>query len=150
MNSQRYKLNAPVVVQETFDNETVIVNLVSGYYYSATKSGVAIWNLLLEGRATPEIASELGKHYQATDEQLSKAIEGFCFQLLAEQLIVAVDGEQPSAPTSSDRTNGAPTAFEPPILEKYTDMKEMLLLDPIHEVDDSGWPNKKKDEPKKL
>ena len=32
--------------------------------------------------------------------------------------------------------------FTNPVLEKFTDMAELLLLDPIHEVDDSGWPNK--------
>jgi hypothetical protein len=27
-------------------------------------------------------------------------------------------------------------------LHKYTDMEELLLLDPIHDVDETGWPNK--------
>ncbi len=30
-----------------------------------------------------------------------------------------------------------------PIIEKYTDLEELLLLDPIHEVDESGWPKQK-------
>jgi hypothetical protein len=32
-------------------------------------------------------------------------------------------------------------SFEPPTLEHYTDMEYFLLLDPIHEVDESGWPH---------
>jgi hypothetical protein len=28
-----------------------------------------------------------------------------------------------------------------PVLNKYTDMQDLLLLDPIHEVDERGWPN---------
>jgi len=40
----------------------------------------------------------------------------------------------------------APTADRPPfvkpILQKYTDMADLLLLDPIHEVDaGQGWPH---------
>ena len=31
-------------------------------------------------------------------------------------------------------------AFEAPRLERYTDMKDYFLLDPIHEVDTAGWP----------
>lgn len=27
-------------------------------------------------------------------------------------------------------------------LTKYTDMQELLLLDPVHEVDDEGWPSR--------
>ena len=52
------------------------------------------------------------------------------------------------------KTNGAhgATAVEPhvlpepqegfvaPQLHKYTDMQELLLLDPIHDVDQEGWP----------
>jgi hypothetical protein len=26
------------------------------------------------------------------------------------------------------------------VLQKYTDMADLLLLDPIHEVDEQGWP----------
>ena len=32
-------------------------------------------------------------------------------------------------------------AFEAPVLEKYTDMQTLLLVDPVHEVDDRGWPH---------
>jgi hypothetical protein len=28
-------------------------------------------------------------------------------------------------------------------LQKFTDMQELLLLDPIHEVDERGWPHRK-------
>ena len=30
-----------------------------------------------------------------------------------------------------------------PVLEKYTDMQELLLLDPIHDVEEAGWPKAK-------
>ncbi len=30
--------------------------------------------------------------------------------------------------------------YAPPALETYTDMQELLLLDPIHDVDETGWP----------
>jgi hypothetical protein len=29
------------------------------------------------------------------------------------------------------------------VLEKFTDQRELLLLDPIHEVGELGWPEKK-------
>jgi hypothetical protein len=31
--------------------------------------------------------------------------------------------------------------FEAPVLQKYTDMQDLLLLDPIHDTDETGWPN---------
>ncbi|HEX9829650.1 MAG TPA: PqqD family protein [Bacteroidota bacterium] len=151
MTQQRYKLNTPAVVEETFDTETVIVNLVSGFYYSATKSGVMMWNLLVNGYTATEIASQLHKHFTGTEKQFTTAVEEFRTKLLAEQLIVAVNGDH-TAPLMPPSTIQTPAPFENPVLEKYTDMQDLLLLDPIHEVDDSGWPNKKPEqnnEPKK-
>jgi hypothetical protein len=29
------------------------------------------------------------------------------------------------------------------LFEKYTDMESLLLADPIHEVDEQGWPKLK-------
>jgi len=38
----------------------------------------------------------------------------------------------------------AGTVFAPPVLEVYTDMQDLLLLDPIHDVDETvGWPSPK-------
>ena len=31
-------------------------------------------------------------------------------------------------------------AYEKPVFQKYDDMQALLLIDPIHEVDDDGWP----------
>ncbi|MCU1244771.1 MAG: hypothetical protein JWN02_681, partial [Acidobacteria bacterium] len=28
-----------------------------------------------------------------------------------------------------------------PRLERYTDMQEIILLDPVHKVDSQGWPH---------
>jgi len=27
------------------------------------------------------------------------------------------------------------------VVEKYTDMQDLVLLDPVHEVDERGWPH---------
>ena len=36
--------------------------------------------------------------------------------------------------------------FEAPSLEKYTDMQDLVLLDPVHEVDQTGWPRQQPDD----
>jgi hypothetical protein len=39
--------------------------------------------------------------------------------------------------------SGEPSPREPfaaPALNTFSDMQELLLLDPIHEVDEAGWP----------
>jgi hypothetical protein len=32
-------------------------------------------------------------------------------------------------------------SFEPPKFTKFNDMQNLLLSDPIHDVDATGWPN---------
>ena len=31
-------------------------------------------------------------------------------------------------------------AYSAPLLETYTDLEDLMLLDPVHDVDDKGWP----------
>ncbi len=33
--------------------------------------------------------------------------------------------------------------FTEPTVHTYADMQDLLLLDPIHDVDETGWPNAK-------
>jgi len=61
--------------------------------------------------------------------------------LLAEQLIVANDdamGGDLQAVTAVDESPGDRTVYEAPQIQKYTDLQELLLLDPIHDFDESG------------
>ena len=39
--------------------------------------------------------------------------------------------------------SGGLPPFEPPTLSKYKDMQDMLLLDPVHDVEEAGWPEPK-------
>ncbi len=36
--------------------------------------------------------------------------------------------------------DGVTRAYTVPALTRYDDLDDLLLLDPIHEVDDAGWP----------
>ena len=56
--------------------------------------------------------------------------------MIAEQLLVA----EPSTVRSESRA-AFPSAFQTPVLRKYTDMQGLLEADPIHEVEAAGWPN---------
>jgi len=41
--SPGYRINAPSVVSQTIDQETIIIHFDSGMYYSANETGAAIW-----------------------------------------------------------------------------------------------------------
>ena len=65
-------------------------------------------------------------------------------ELSRHELIVrrrAANGNA-AAPSPPASNGGSASADVEPQLSSYTDMQELLLLDPIHEVDESGWPNR--------
>jgi hypothetical protein len=68
--------------------------------------------------------------------------------LEAEQLIATRSAtEAPlvlEAPTAGAEAAGEKEAYRPPQFECFTDMGDLLLLDPVHEAeDDRGWPHPK-------
>lgn len=139
-----YRLNSPPVVLETVDEETIIVNLDSGCYYDLNHSGGRILAALASGAEEAEATRMVAADYGIDAEELSGAVGELAAQLLAEGILLS------GAPASSDggfpgsAAAAQPPArpFEAPALGRYTDMQELLLLDPIHEVDESGWPNR--------
>ena len=142
-----YRINAPKALGQIIDGEAVIVNLESGNYYSLNASGTLIWDLIASAVDPVRMRAVLSRKYRGDEEEIAKALHGFLAQLAQEDLIVETDaaqaGEPAMPPTTSDEAAPGRPAFLPPTLDKYSDMQDLIALDPIHEVDDTGWPTKK-------
>ena len=133
----RFRINGPDVIAESIDGEVIIINLNSGAYYSSLGSGGAIWAALAANHSVDEAIDLLAGRYGEPREVVAREIAGFVTQLLDEGLMV----ESGAAGSADGIDLGAGGVFETPVLSKYTDMQELLLLDPIHDVDPSvGWP----------
>lgn len=139
------------VVHEVFDDEVIVVNLESGSYYSVSGSGAEIWKLIGSGASLPEVIRAVGATYHGDRAEVERSVGLFVDELWAEQLIApaehaagldggGADGDGATTDAARPLDGGRP-AFEAPVLEKYTDMEQLLLLDPIHDVDETGWPN---------
>jgi len=133
----RFRVNGPNVINEVIDGEAVIINLASGDYFSLRGSGSYIWQAIDAGADTTAIVDAFTAAGLGDETEIGGAVEGLVAQLMAEGLVVAdADGSSPTALAPPD---GA--SFEPPALEKFTDMQDLILLDPVHEVDERGWPH---------
>jgi hypothetical protein len=65
-------------------------------------------------------------------------LSAFIESLEAEQLVVPDPLDATGAPLAPA---GPALPWEPLALETFTDMQELILLDPVHEVEPSqGWP----------
>lgn len=137
------RVNVPSVVAETIDGEAVIMNLKSGHYFSTADVGGEIWNWIEQGWGRGAMLEALAARYDATRETIAHALARFLDELTTHGLVVADEQTRQVAGPMPPTANGPRRAFLPPILNVYTDMKDLLLLDPIHDVDEVGWPTQK-------
>jgi hypothetical protein len=135
--SLRFRIG-PEIVHETVDGEVIAIDLVSGSYYSLAGSGPAVWEQLGNGASEAEIGAALAGQFEADGETIAGAVSALLGELRESGLIVS--DEQGGEATSVMAVSAEKAPFEAPRLERYTDMKDYFLLDPIHEVDTAGWP----------
>jgi hypothetical protein len=134
---QSWRANAPDVISETIDGETIILHLGNGFYFSAGGAGAQAWSLLSQAVPVQATAAVLSRYYETEGVDVEAAVADFVDQLNMEGLLVPADGAAvPDAAGAQTRA-----AWEPPSLSKFTDMEDLLLLDPVHEVSPAqGWP----------
>jgi hypothetical protein len=138
---QQYKVDPGRVVHETVDGEVILIHLETGNYYSLRGSGADVWAILERGATEREIVAELESRY-SPDPVIAESARSLLGELAAERLVEC--GPAPDAGSPNGLATGNAAAgtepFAPPALEKYTDMRDYLLIDPLHDVDERGWP----------
>ena len=130
----RYETNNPPIIAEVVDGEVIAINLETGTYYSLAGPAARIWNALAAGHSADEIEGAINPPADAA--ALRESLAAFLDSLLAEQLIRPVERSAPaSALLPISPWPEATLRFE-----RFNDMQDLLILDPIHEVDEAGWP----------
>jgi len=137
--SSTLAINSPGVVAEIIDDEAILLNLEIGAYYSLNATGTEIWALVQEGGTAADAAAAMAARYPGQEALVTSQVERFLRTLLDEGLLVstAAGTVRAEAPPASPQ---ARMDYLPPAWTKYTDMQDLLLLDPIHEAGESGWP----------
>lgn len=147
-SNKLFRINIPTVSHETIDGETVIINLDSGIYYSMDGVGAEIWSFIESGSSISDIVELIENRYDGDRVDIENSIKKLISDMQKEGLIVPNIEDDPA---SSEVKNAQveygqgeeKSIFKAPILNKYSDMQDLLLLDPIHEVDETGWPTPK-------
>jgi hypothetical protein len=139
-----YTINTPHVVHDTIENETILFNLKTGNYYSFDSFGVVLWNAIIEAYNISDFIEKLALKYDKTQAEIKEIIDGFLSELLEEELIVQ-DKNKNETENNIAKSIIDKLAIElkSPVLHKYTNMQDMLLLDPIHDTGEKGWPSGK-------
>lgn len=136
-----YRVNIPNIASETVNQETVIINFNTGLYYHTNNTGSVIWQLLEIGNSINRIVENMILRYPDDSAGMSDEVSSFISILERESLIVTVQDVSIAASCEISGEKVDYGQFSPPVLNIYTDMAELLLLDPVHEVEDRGSHN---------
>jgi len=143
--AEKLKVNEPNVVHETIDGETILLDLNSGNYFSLDGTGAKIWEFITKKSTWRNVIEILSSENPNIKNTIESSLSAFVQELINENLLVESADDIPPADTSELETQLKATAkdFVAPKVNKYSDMQDLLLLDPIHEVDEKGWPESK-------
>lgn len=131
-----YCINAPDIVADEFDGETVILNLANGHYYALQGIGQRIWFFLLKDHSPESILASIA----AARPDMVTAATAFMTRVVELNLV---------SPHAAGVVNGVSPIDEAwrgdsPAVDVYDDLAELIYADPVHDVDEqAGWPKKR-------
>jgi hypothetical protein len=126
------------VSHDRLHDEVIIINVRNGTYYAASGTAADVWTLISQGASVAEAAKRLASAYSANEKLILDEVDECVKMLLRSGLVEPGNGRvRKMTPVLPD---GARAAWTKPIFEEHTDMWELIKLDPIHEVDEVGWP----------
>ena len=121
-----YKISGPDIVHEDFGGDLVVLNLESGQYFGLNPAGAVLWNTIVAGQDLTDCIN---------DKDKATAANAFAKRLMELGLITPYTPDT-HAPTATISFEGAPT------IEVYDDLSDLIIADPIHDVDaEAGWPH---------
>jgi hypothetical protein len=141
----RFGVPSRRVAADVVDDEVVIVDLETGSYYTTEGAGCDAWRLLAAGVSVAETTAALRSRY-VDDGEIEEYVAALVAAFTGKGLLVPATGPSDEtvdlgpvrgllAPVSD------PAPFAAVDVVAFDDMQSLLLLDPVHEVDDRGWPH---------
>jgi len=132
-------VRTPAVIHERLDDEVIAIDLERGIYYAMVGTAADIWTSFTSPATVGAVAEALAKRYDESPDAVHADIVEFVTRLQESRLLVAAPVDDATEIATIDGAASEPWA--PPELEAYSDMADLVLLDPIHQVDEAGWPH---------
>ena len=126
----------PLLISQQFDSEVVLANYQNGVYYNLDGSAAQIWLGLRANRTVEEIGHALAAATSGDVTSITQQVQAFVDSMLAEGLI-ANGTEDARAESWTPVLSGA---FAAPEFQRFDNLRELLLMDPVHDAGEEGWP----------
>ena len=127
------------LAMERLDGEVIIVDFESGHYYSFRGTAADVLWLVDHGLATEMWPELLGGGYPSLDwSSAESGVIRFLDRLIELRLVTPLDEGSMThlaLPDDLDRATWA----DPEMLVN-DELADLLVIDPIHDVSDDGWP----------
>lgn len=126
---QRLELRSGDVAAKEIDGEILVMNVSNGMYYSLQGVAAVAWRLLADGRSLRQVAGALADGWDVDASRTLSDVMALAFSLVDEGLVsvAATAVSQVGTSVSEDETS---IPYAPPKLSSYSDMADLLALDP--------------------
>ncbi|NBC37923.1 hypothetical protein GTZ99_15315 [Novosphingobium sp. FSY-8] len=128
-----YRCDGTHVAHEMVDGEVIAIDFRTGAYFSMRGTAARIWTALIGGASRQALCAAAAPFGGARD------VGAFVDELVGLDLITP-GLMVPGAGTGAVGAVALPD-YAPPVIERFEDMAELMMLDPIHDVAPQGWPH---------
>jgi len=137
-----YVANSASVAHEAFDEETVLINLERGTYFSLRQSAPTLWLLIQQPVSVEALVGLLAREVPALPADAAGMIAAMLEILVEEGCVLKLDAAA-ALPTDLSPLARLGGVWAPPIVQAFHDLQELIAIDPVHEVHDfDGWPHR--------
>jgi hypothetical protein len=135
-----FQQNVAEVASETFDDGLVSINFLTGRYFTMNRCGELVWASLVEASTAASIAENLARGASADPARVLADVVVFLETLKSERMVL-VGQPEAALPSRKAPWPAETIAYEAPQLQIFDDLADLILLDPIHDVNEAlGWP----------
>jgi hypothetical protein len=141
MHYRNFSIKSDSVSLERLDGEVIIISFKTGQFYSAKGSGADVLSMIKAGLPSQQIIQMLSAHY-STFEYEHSGLDVFIASLINVE-IIQESIENRESETFQLPIDLARSLWSKPELMTHDEIHGLLLVDPIHETNDEGWPKLK-------
>ncbi len=129
--SELIRVNQPSIIFDESEGVVVVINLLTGHYFRLGDGTSPLWNMLAVGCSVESLMDSCRNR-----DDLVRDWPSIRSELLKHELVVL------EVASETDRKSHEAWDYSPFSIEPFTDLEDILGLDPIHEVDPGkGWPH---------
>jgi hypothetical protein len=118
---------------ETINNETILFDAETGHILLLAGFASVLWSHLVGGAQLEELCEAVASRFGS---DAGAATRTFFSDLRTAEILIPSNEEARTGASPSSW----PSEFTAPLLERYDDIAKIIAMDPIHEVDATGWP----------